>query len=74
MTTEDNPELRKVLRQLLGQPEPEPAHGNHVPREGGNPAPPGVGPEQYALDFIRRVNGTIAAYAEQLPEPETGQP
>ncbi len=61
---------RKVLRAMLGHPEPEPQQGNIVPSEGGNPASPGISDEQYARDFIRRLNGTIPAYAEQLPEPD----
>ncbi len=61
---------RKVLRAMLGHPEPEPKQGNIVPNEGGNPAPPGISPEEYARDFIRRVTGEVAAYAEQLPDPE----
>jgi hypothetical protein len=64
---------RKVLRAMLGHPDPDPEPektGNHVPAEGRNPTPPGISPEQYARDFIRRVTGEVAAYAEQLPEPE----
>jgi hypothetical protein len=65
---DDLERLRALLRAMLGHPEPEPQQGNIVPSEGGNPAPPGISAEQYARDFIRRLNGTTAAYAEQLPE------
>jgi hypothetical protein len=62
---------RKVLRAMLGHPDPEPEKtGNIVSREGRNPTPPGISPEEYARDFIRRVTGEVAAYAEQLPDPE----
>ena len=65
---------RKVLRAMLGHPVPEPATGLRIPAEGRNPTPPGITDEQYARDFIRRVTGEVAAHAEVLPEPETGQP
>jgi hypothetical protein len=73
MSAADLEAARKVLRRLLGHPEPEPEPeqtGCVVPREGSNPAPPGISDEQYARDFIRRLNGTIPAYAEQLPEKD----
>lgn len=70
MTTKDDPELRKMLRRILGKPEPEPATGLVVANEGSNPAPPGISARQYALDFLSRLNGVIPAYAEVLPEPE----
>ncbi len=66
---------RKVLRAMLGHPdEPEPATGNVVPAEGKNPGTPGISDDQYRLDFIRRITGTVPAYAEQLPEPEKDKP
>ena len=70
MTTEDNTELRKILRQILGQPEPEPTTGNVVPAEGRNASPLPISPRQYALDFLSRLTGVTPAYAEVLPEPE----
>ncbi len=66
-----DPELRKMLRQLLGQTEPEPEHGNHVPREGGNPKPPPISDDQRARDFVARVSGRIPAYGAELPEKDS---
>lgn len=66
-----DPELRKMLRQLLGKAEPEPKRGNHVPAEGGNPKPPPISPEQYNRDFLRRVTGAEpATHGFRLPDPE----
>jgi hypothetical protein len=65
---------RKVLRAMLGHPETEPEQGNVVPQEGRTTGTPAISPDQYARDFIRRINGTVPAYAEQLPEPEKDKP
>jgi hypothetical protein len=71
MSDADLEAARKVLRRLLGHPEPESVPGpNIVPQEGRTTGTPGISDEQYRLDFLRRLNGTIPAYAEQLPEPD----
>jgi hypothetical protein len=63
--------LRALLRAMLGHPETETERtGNVVPREGGNPASPGISPDQYAADFIKRLTGEIPAFAQQLPEKD----
>ncbi len=68
---DDLERLRALLRAMLGHPEPEPQQtGNVVPQEGRSAGRPGISAEQYARDFIRRLNGTTAAYAEQLPEKD----
>jgi hypothetical protein len=61
-------ELRTMLRRLLGQPDPEPKRNQPNPREGRTTGAPGISPDQYRRDFLRRLTGTQAAYAEQLPE------
>ena len=74
MDTEDDAlmeEVRKVLRAMLGHPDPEPEKtGNIVPTEGRSSGKPRIDADQYSRDFLRRINGTTPAYAEQLPEPE----
>lgn len=61
--------VRKVLRQLLGKPDPEPVTGpNVVPNEGRSSGQPRIDADQFSRDFLRRINGTTPAYAEQLPE------
>ncbi len=69
VSSSGDPEMRKVLRQILGQAEPEPVSGpNVVPNEGRTAGKPGITPGQHAADFIKRVTGAIPAGAEQLPE------
>jgi hypothetical protein len=71
MAATPDPEMRKMLRHILGQAEPEPVSGpNIVPNEGRTTGKPGITPEQYTADFIKRVTGAIPAAAEQLPEQE----
>ncbi len=62
---------RKVLRAMLGHPEPEPENtGNVVPAEGKDPGTPGISDDQYARDFVNRVAGRIPAHSPELPEKE----
>ena len=71
VSTPGDPETLKLLRRILGEAEPEPVSGpNIVPNEGRTTGKPGITPEQYTADFIKRVTGAIPAAAEQLPEQE----
>jgi hypothetical protein len=66
-----DPELRKMLRRLLGQPDAEPTRSAVVPREGRSTGAPRVTDEQRAKDFVARVAGRIPAYGAELPEKES---
>jgi hypothetical protein len=62
-------EVRKVLRAMLGQPDPEPVTGPPiVPSEGRSTGAPRILPDQYSRDFLRRINGTTPTFADRLPE------
>jgi hypothetical protein len=62
---------RKVLRAMLGHPEPEPEQGNVVPQEGRTTGAPAISPDQYARDFVNRVAGRIPAHSPDLPEKDS---
>ncbi len=62
---------RKVLRAMLGQPDPEPENSAVVPNEGRSTGAPRITDEQYARDFVARVAGRIPAYGAELPEQDT---
>ncbi len=63
---------RKVLRAMLGHPEPESVPGpNIVPQEGRTTGAPGISPDQYARDFVNRVAGRIPAHSPELPEKDS---
>jgi hypothetical protein len=65
-------EVRKVLRAMLGEVEPEPVTGpNIVPNEGRSTGTPRITDEQYARDFVARVTGRIPAHGAALPEKES---
>lgn len=65
-------EVRKVLRAMLGHPDPEPEKtGNIVPTEGRNSGTPRITDDQYAKDFVARVSGRIPAHGAELPEKES---
>jgi hypothetical protein len=61
---------RKVLRAMLGHPDPEPEQGNVVPQEGRTTGTPAISPDQYARDFVNRVAGRIPAHSPELPEKD----
>ena len=62
-------EVRKVLRAMLGSPDPEPENtGNIVPNEGRSTGAPRITDDQRARDFLRRINGTTPTVADRLPE------
>jgi hypothetical protein len=61
---------RKVLRAMLGHPDPEPENSAVVPNEGRSTGTPRITPEQYARDFVARVTGRTPAHSEQLPEQD----
>ncbi len=61
-------EVRKVLRQLLGEVEPEPENSAVVPNEGRSTGAPRITDDQRARDFLRRINGTTPTFADRLPE------
>jgi len=70
--TEDELEsARKVLRAMLGHPEPEPATGNVVAQEGRTTGAPGISPDQYRLDFLDRITGRTPMYGSELPEKDS---
>jgi hypothetical protein len=63
---------RKVLRRMLGHPDPEPENtGNIVPNEGRSSGAPRITDEQYARDFVARVTGRIPAHGAELPEQDS---
>ena len=65
-------EVRKVLRRMLGHPDPEPENtGNIVPNEGRSSGAPRITDEQYARDFVARVTGRIPAHGAELPEQDS---
>ena len=65
-------EVRKVLRALLGSPDPEPENtGNIVPNEGRSSGKPKITDGQVARDFVARVTGRIPAHGAELPEKES---
>ena len=75
MDTEDDAlmeEVRKVLRAMLGQPDPEPVNtGNVVKTEGRSTGAPRISDEQYARDFVARVTGRIPTFGAELPEQDS---
>lgn len=65
-------EVRKVLRAMLGHPDPEPENtGNAVPNEGRSTGAPRISPDQYSRDFVARVSGRIPAHGAELPEQDS---
>jgi hypothetical protein len=64
-------EVRKVLRAMLGQPDPEPENSAVVPNEGHSTGAPRITDEQYARDFVARVAGRIPAFGAELPEQDS---
>lgn len=65
-------EVRKVLRRMLGHPDPEPENtGNAVPNEGRSTGAPRISPDQYSRDFVARVSGRIPAHGAELPEQDS---
>lgn len=69
-------EVRKVLRAMLGSPDPEPESesektGNIVPTEGRSSGAPRITDDQYAKDFVARVSGRIPAHGAELPEQDS---
>ena len=65
-------EVRKVLRAMLGHPDPEPENtGNFVPTEGRSSGAPRITDDQRARDFVARVSGRIPAHGAELPEQDS---
>ena len=67
-------EVRKVLRAMLGHPDPEPEPektGNVVPTEGRSTGAPRISDDQLAKDFVARVTGRIPAHGAELPEQDS---